>query len=242
MLSSLALLFAATGIVAGHYPASTIVPAPTTLNTSMAATPTANASTHSSLVCTDGSTLKVTSDCTYPTLTSTICYKEPTPTACPPGKYPYKAYNRCNYFWACADVPTTTSTCTSNGFTASTGTLFEGTLAGAPTPTTILQVRCVCDEGYYSYAPGISTTVINGTTSYSQASYCLPTLTAGQQDSCPTALTPSLSSFTITVSNTQAIGRTFTSCVYPPSQTPVFASDDKTPFICEPTPPPRTTN
>ena len=95
-----------------------------------------------SLQCTNGSTVRTTTDCTVGR-TYSFCYSQPPPLACPPSSYP-SSYDcgECDTCTSCFSVsaPYLTTTCDPhNGeFPYSTVTIYNGTLAGG-TSTTILR-------------------------------------------------------------------------------------------------------
>ena len=203
-----------------------------TLDLSAIATPASSAPASSQLTCSNGSTVKTTTDCTYPTITYTYCYSAPPPLTCSADQYPGTGSNRCNIFSVCLPIPTTTtpaSACNTDGFSPTTRTLYEGTLSGQSTATTIIDVQCTCLNGYYSYGEP-SATVVGGTTSTAYPSYCLPQYHNGD-GICPTFMTSSVNSFSYTESSS-VVSQAVTQCFCPHTERPQFSGAGPIPTAC----------
>lgn len=192
-----------------------------TLDLSSVATPSRTLAGPTPTTCTGDSTLKTTTDCTYGH-TYSYCYSEPPPVTCGPGLYPREGSGRCYVYTFCASVPTTTSSCTTGGFTPSSYKVFDGTLAGETTATQIYEVYCSCSGGVQSYYPAKTTVLDGGSTSTvaTGQSYCLPTHINDDGD-CPSFMTSSVNSWTYTLSST--VGSSAISyCGCPDAKTPIY--------------------
>ncbi|KAK3386534.1 hypothetical protein B0H63DRAFT_467921 [Podospora didyma] len=187
MLSKLFLSAAVFGLASAYPKCSAPLPTTTAaISPSSSATtpPPSSITTAPQLICTGGSTIKTTSDCTYPSITYSYCYSAPPPLTCSEGFWPgHISYGHCMDGEICYKLNETwiTTTCAPNGQTAyTTNTLFSGTLAGGVS-TVISAVQCACGANqWYSWGP----------TDGPQSVYCMP------QTDCPSGMTTSWSTNT----------------------------------------------
>ncbi|KAJ5123788.1 hypothetical protein N7448_009885 [Penicillium atrosanguineum] len=171
------------------------------------------------LLCTDGSSILYTTDCTMGTPVS-YCWKAPPQITCGTGEFPSVWHpGHCEEAQTCFPVtaPWITTKCSNGATPYSTSTLYDGTLAGGQS-TVITSVSCVCapDQWY-------SMTISNGGSQID--TFCMP------HDSCPPGMTTSVSTNTYCASATDSAAVSACSGISlesnycncgDPNQTPVY--------------------
>ena len=188
--SALIFVSLAAQALAGPFPQQT--PSPTSQagysadssSPSKSSSLTTTITTAPGLICTSGSSVLFTTDCTRGSPTS-YCYSPPPPITCGPASFP-SVYHPGHCIEASTCFPVNASWITTachNGQTAyTTSTLYRGTLADGQS-TIISQVQCACaQDQWYSY---YSYTATDG--NISGANFCMP------HTNCPVGMTTSVS-------------------------------------------------